>query len=611
MSTEDADDPLAGSRPARANSQTTPPSRSRIGLQTILVSAVGCGVLWWVVHEMSSNRHGTKEAIRAMRSRDASERVSGIQRLGTAGLGNGQMAIPPLVVALGDADAQVRSEAAMALGYLGTDALKAGSPDDLLRGAVTALLGSLKDPQPRVRVAAADALASIISSEKSAGLIDHKAALVTLMESLSDPDAAVRYAALGPLALVAPASGVDPPQALVDTLKDESAGTRASAVLALASFRRGLDPRIPAMLEMIEKDKDPAVREAFRRSAASIHPPAVTAAVIPTLIAALRSPDGQVRDMACRVLMTFGSEAREAIPALIAMAREEWSDSTVVDRQLLALDRSAIEALSKIALKTESAGQVIAVLTELIQETSPNRSAAAVAALGEVGPAAESAVPALVGALSWKRPPGDPVMKALGRIAAGPTSARKVIAGLGEVVRTGRQSAAADALGGFGPAAESAVPDLILAIEEAAREKRYHDTWRASVALGRIAPRTKSAGEAIAALDRLLRIRPAEANFQIAAADALADFGPAAESAVPDLIQVLKESSGDRGVDRQVISSAARALGWIAPGTSSNEEAMRALTEALPRLRAIAKDRGKTVNSNAAEEAIAKIEGRK
>ena len=218
---------------------------------------------------------------------------------------------------------------------------------------------------------------------------------------------------------------------------------------------------------MIEKDKDPAIREAFRTTLARIQPPAVSAAVIPTLIAALRSPDGLVRDMACRVLMTFGSEAHAAVPALIAMAREEWSDSTVVERQVLALDRSAIQALSKIAINTESAGQVVAVLTELIHETSPNRSAAAVAALGELGPAAESAVPALVRTVSWKLPRGGPVIAALRRIAAGPSSAGNVIAGLREVVRTGgpdMQWDAADALADFGPAAESAVPDLILAI---------------------------------------------------------------------------------------------------------------------------------------------------
>ena len=134
-------------------------------------------------------------------------------------------------------------------------------------------------------------------------------------------------------------------------------------------------------------------------------------------------------------------------------------------------------------------------------------------------------------------------IKALIRIAPGSKSSGEVIAALGVVVRTGDpglQVDAANALGELGPAAESAVPDLIRAIEEAAPEKRFQVTWRASVALGRIAPCTKSAGKTIAALHALLRIRPADENFQIAAADALGDFGPAAESAVPDLIQIVK-----------------------------------------------------------------------
>ena len=136
MTIEDADDPLVGSRPSGANSRTTPPSRSRIGLQTILALAVGCGVLWWIVHTVTSNKHGANEAIRAMRSRNASERAGGIERLETSGLGNGQAAIPPLIVALGDEDAQVRSKAARALGSIGTDALKSGSLDDMVRGAI-------------------------------------------------------------------------------------------------------------------------------------------------------------------------------------------------------------------------------------------------------------------------------------------------------------------------------------------------------------------------------------------------------------------------------------------------------------------------------------------
>ena len=146
MSTEDADDPLAGSRPALANSQTTPPSRSRIGLQPILALAVGCGVLWWIVHTMSSNSardqrgdpgHEIPERFRAsQRDRAARDRRPGKWPDGD----------PPLIVALGDEDAQVRSEAARALGSIGADALKAGSLDDVVRGAITSLLRLAEGP---------------------------------------------------------------------------------------------------------------------------------------------------------------------------------------------------------------------------------------------------------------------------------------------------------------------------------------------------------------------------------------------------------------------------------------------------------------------------------
>ena len=49
----------------------------------------------------------------------------------------------------------------------------------------------------------------------------------------------------------------------------------------------------------------------------------------------------------------------------------------------------------------------------------------------------------------------------------------------------------------------------------------------------------------------------------------------------------------------------------MAPGTPSNEEAHRALTEALPQLRAIAREGNTSMAGKAADEALAKIEGRK
>jgi hypothetical protein len=117
-----------------------------------------------------------------------------------------------------------------------------------------------------------------------------------------------------------------------------------------------------------------------------------------------------------------------------------------------------------------------------------------------------------------------------------------------------------------------------------------------------------SASVAIAALHKLLQI--SEPDFQIAAADALGAFGSAAESAVPDLIQIVKRPLAEPA-DAQVMSSAAKALERIVRGTPSSEEAMRALTAAVPQLRKIANDRGRSVASKAAAETLAKIDSRK
>jgi HEAT repeat protein len=620
VSADRSDERLEESSRVPAESAVSSPSRGRTILRTILAVVVGGGVLWWVAQTVLSGGHAAKKAIREMGSHDPAVRVGAIQELETAGRGNGEIAIPPLIVALGDEDTRTRTAAAVALGAIGTDAVRAGSLDDLARRAIAALLGALKDPEPSVRVAAANALSSIVSSKKADRLIDPKATVVALTESLKEPKAEVRQASLRLLALVAPATGGDPPKELAGAMKDETAGNRSAAVIALVSFPSGLDPWIPSLCQVIEADKAPAVREAVVARVAAIHPPAITAAAIPDLIAVLGRPDGQVRDTACRVLMSFGPEARAAIPALIAMANETWSDSTDVEHRRLNLDCLAIQALTKIALKTDSAGQIIAALTELVQEKSPNRCARAVHALGEFGPAAESAVPTLIRALPWKLPSPansrvlDPpvVIAALGRIATGPKSSAEFIAALGRVMRTGEQRGiqadAADALGKFGPAAEAAVPDLIRAIE--ATDPKEHDrvSWRASVALGRIAPRTKSASDAIAALQRSLHIP--EPGFRIGAADALGEFGPAAEPAIPDLIQILEDSTG-KGGGVQVMASAARALMRIAPGTPSREEAMRAMTAAIPRLRERAKEVGQPWASEAAEDVIAKIEGSK
>ena len=80
-----------------------------------MVAVTVCGgVLWWTVQVVLTDNHEAKEAIRAMGSWSASDRVRAIQDLEIAGLGNGRIAIPPLIDALRDEDARVRTAAAVA-----------------------------------------------------------------------------------------------------------------------------------------------------------------------------------------------------------------------------------------------------------------------------------------------------------------------------------------------------------------------------------------------------------------------------------------------------------------------------------------------------------------
>jgi HEAT repeat protein len=98
--------------------------------------------------------------------------------------------------------------------------------------------------------------------------------------------------------------------------------------------------------------------------------------------------------------------------------------------------------------------------------------------------------------------------------------------------------------------------------------------------LGQLGPGTKSAGAVIAALTEV--VRSGHPSRRDPAVFALGAFGPAAEPAVPVIIHALQEvlAGNDRGPFFDG-SSAARALGRIAPGTKSADDSVAVLIEAL------------------------------
>jgi HEAT repeat protein len=247
-------------------------------------------------------------------------------------------------------------------------------------------------------------------------------------------------------------------------------------------------------------------------------------------------------------------------------------------------------------------------------------------ALGRLGPAAASCVPALIEAL------GDEfgavrsnAAAAVGAIGANPEKAvPRLIEALGDPDAVTRR-ATAGALGRFGPRAASAVPALSKALKDSSRDVRINCAWapgeiqakevvpRLLEALGdkddevrqfvvrslaALRPDAKQAVPALAKLVKddsspavrytavdMLRLHgksavPALVELLGEADDltryyacwGLGVIGPEAKAAVPDLTKALKDR------DAKVRRRAAAALGGIGPGA---KEAVTALVECL------------------------------
>jgi hypothetical protein len=202
-----------------------------------------------------------------------------------------------------------------------------------------------------------------------------------------------------------------------------------------------------------------------------LRPPAFTAASLPVLVKGLGSRYREPRLCASRLLGVLGLDAVAAIPDLIRIT-SDTIDSTMVGPP-----------------KLHPAG--------------------------------------------WD--PAWAAAQALGKIAPGTASAGEVILSLIAVAQAGhpyRKVAAASALSNFGPAAVGAVPSLIDDVRKnAATKADFADGNHAATALGRIAPGTAVADEAVSCLNEALQ---AESEFtREQAIDALLRFGPKAAVGIP------------------------------------------------------------------------------
>jgi HEAT repeat protein len=382
-------------------------------------------------------------------------------------------------------------------------------------------------------------------------------AIRSVLPVLSDPDAGARAAGAEALGLAlayavkssteteATREGVT---ALTGLLKDPDPGVRGAAARSLgiiagvatkpaSSGGRGRGSRTP---------------KAAPPSTSAFDPPDMVAA----LLALLQDRDAGVRQAALSGLRDCAPRGEEPPQPLFTAMDDESATNRAIAASILASYSSGLDPLLPVLIR------------HLEKDESSVRDACRTA-LGRIRPSSLTA-----GAIP------------------------SVIEGLGNGDRDVRRHMVS-LLAGLKPDPRAAVPVLINVLrepddsDEATAEGRSMSVayegpaQQAADAIGRIAPGTPAAGEAIAALAEVVRSGPAKRRA--AAAEALGRFGKAAAQTVPTLIDYLQSAvaSAATTVDGH---SAATALGEIAPGTPSAAVAVTALTAALKAPSALTRD---------------------
>jgi HEAT repeat protein len=331
-------------------------------------------------------------------------------------------AVPVLIPALAQKLPRVRAAAAEALAYIGSPAFD----------ATAALGGRLKDDEADVRLWADRALSAIGRDVRPA-----TAPLLALLGD--DSDAYREWAVLMLLPLGAPAV---PP--LLQALVHAKPRVRWGAADALGQLGTRAEAAIPLLITCLA-DADELVQERVARALGEIGQASVT-----PLIEALRRPELGVRIGAVDALSRIGAEAAAAVPPLLDLLKSE---------DHLGLQRFIAEALGQIGPAAVQA------LADAFLTASPDIRARLAQALGVVGAAARAAVPTLQQAIRHD----DFLVRraalwALGRIAPSEADAPTLLADVVEAVEdadpTVREQAALT-LGRLGPQTLQALPQLL------------------------------------------------------------------------------------------------------------------------------------------------------
>jgi HEAT repeat protein len=277
------------------------------------------------------------------------------------------------VSALGDAlrsdkDTEVRTEGAGALGRLGKPSESRSA--EVTRSAVSALSDALlKDRDADVRRAAAYALGQIgepgvpalLTAMKSKDADSRSMIISVLHHGLQDVD---------PRRKVVPA--------VAEYLKDEDAGVRRDAAMFLGdAWNAGGGAALPDLLRASKAEDKGG--EAAREALQKIHKAPRSAA--PELLTLLKDPEPRIRLKAAEVLCDLEEGDKECLAVLVELVKRR-------DPQIR---EDAARLLYRYGWAAKDA---VPALIEIVRN-DPQARPAAIGALGAIGPEAKAAIPAL------------------------------------------------------------------------------------------------------------------------------------------------------------------------------------------------------------------------
>ena len=351
-----------------------------------------------------------------------------------------------------------------------------------------------------------------------------KSVLEKLIQLLDDEDSCGH--ALNALANLGPNATPAVPK-IIDLLKDEPFhNINQDAVETLGEIGPSAKTAIPHLI-LAMNDHNHIVCDSSARALGSIGP--VSNRVIPALIRAVRDEKCQCRTAAAEALGQIGPRAKDAVPVLINAL---GNDKNPYRR------RSYIEGLGGIGVGSR---QVVAVLTSAIEDKSDEEGygrRAAARALGQIASNHKDAVAVLARLLAHEN--AQVRLEAASALAALGQSDQATLGTLIELLKHpddngATRENAAKVLGTMGRRAQTAVPDLLIALRQEDAYFRIHVVE----ALGKIGTGNE---RIIQALKEILEDEQDEI-VRFYAAEALARQGRVDVSVLKELAWHLRNSS--------------------------------------------------------------------